>query len=289
MSINAVLAPLLTLLVLVTALALLVGGTRGPSKLFRFIFAPGIGCIGRIIQAVITLVILGLVFVYGVSHVLAPGSIKIPFVTVIEKPKPDPHIAWHFDYPVGTADTNGRINGSGWRVSQDFLDVLNAYNTKNPNHLGEDWVCAGCAGKPVNAIAGGFVIASGANKSYGHLVIIRHPLPQGSEPPYVVSFYGHLASRGLPTVSEIKWIEKGTIVGYVGMKGENGTDKQGNPWAQHLHFELREDSSRTGKPDTDPNYGYNTNHTGFLDPTNTTSTGNTPGGGWIDQHRDFSP
>ena len=73
MSSDAVLKPLLTLVIIIIGLAFIVGGKLGPSKLFRFMFAPGISCVGKIIQAVVVLVILGLVIGYGVSRVLAPG------------------------------------------------------------------------------------------------------------------------------------------------------------------------------------------------------------------------
>lgn len=287
---NALASAVVMAAILLISFGFIFGGRKGPARLLQAVFAPGTCCLQAALRAIVGGVVLIVVFAIMVSHVLAPGSIKLPFLPAPEKPKPDPHIAWHFDYPVGSANADGRFDGGGWRVSQDFLDRLNAYKPDQPYHLGEDWTCAGCAEKPVRAIAGGFVIVSGANKSYGHLVMIRHPLPGGSELSYVVSLYGHMSARELPPAPQSGrefWVERGAIIGYVGKKGENGSDKSGNPWAEHLHFELRADSNQTGKPDSDPNIGYNSDHRGFLNPTNATSRGNEPGDGWIDAHRDI--
>jgi len=69
---------LLVIVVIIAGLSFLIGGRRGTSKLFRFLFAPGIGCIGRIIQGVVVLAIVGLVLSYGVSRVFAPDRVVIP-------------------------------------------------------------------------------------------------------------------------------------------------------------------------------------------------------------------
>lgn len=204
---------------------------------------------------------------------------------------PDLHIARRFDYPVGEMDAQGRRSGKGWYVSQDFADTVNPLNAQlSGQHLGEDWLKTGgsFAGEPVRAIASGEVIRSEKNYSLGYVVMIRHTLPTGQDIPYVVAIYGHLSGSDSPSVGA--WVQRGDIVGRIARKGENGFSKGGNPWPEHLHFELRADKSRTGVADDTifigGRIGYSTNQKGFLNPTDATSKGNAPGGGWIDAHRD---
>ena len=146
---------------------------------------------------------------------------------------------------------------------------------------------------PVFAIADGEVVFAGANYSYGHAVLIRHRLPAGSDYPYVVSLYGHLGVTDLLTAPAGATLKRGQMIGRVGQPGENGKSKAGKDWPAHLHFELREDSSKTGFPDDDLSgggwWGYHSPPTGFLNPTDRRVGGEAPGSGWIDRHRGGNP
>lgn len=83
---SGLLGAIMMLIIIVVAFAFMFGGRKGPSRLFRFLFAPSIGCVGKIIQAVVTIVILGLVFVYAVPHAFAPGWLKLPSLPAITPP-----------------------------------------------------------------------------------------------------------------------------------------------------------------------------------------------------------
>jgi len=270
----------------------MIGGTRGPGRLLRLLFSPVLGLAGCLVKTGITIIIILLVLAYSIQHVMAPIGRSLPKWDSLPLPLPTRQagpVAHSFDYPVGRAGADGHISGDGWRVSQDFQDVINAYSqTLSGQHLGEDWTAPGCAGQPVYAIADGLVIRSEKNKSYGHLVMIRHPLPRGGDFSCVVSFYGHLGSQHLPPPPDgdnFHEVRRGDIIGYVGRQGENGVDHSGKSWASHLHFELRADSDHTGHVDDYINKGYSTERRGYLNPSDATSKGNEPGGGWIDRHR----
>ena len=84
----------IALLIVLCAIVLIVGGRLGLTKVLRFLFAPVFGCAGRIVQTVVALVIVVLVLGYGISHVRAPGSWKLPEIPralplPVLKPQPD--------------------------------------------------------------------------------------------------------------------------------------------------------------------------------------------------------
>lgn len=176
-------------------------------------------------------------------------------------------------------------------MSQDFADTRHPLKASlSGQHLGEDWLLdrdrragGSFAGQEVCSIAFGQVIVSGKNRSYGHVVMIRHPLPPGQS--YVVSLYGHLGPADLPAVGQ--FVERGKVIGRIGASGQNGVSIDGKSWPEHLHFELRGDQSSTGRPDEKIDVagriGYSTDRHGFLNPTDATSPGGAPGGGWIDR------
>jgi murein DD-endopeptidase MepM/ murein hydrolase activator NlpD len=282
----------LVLLILFVALAMIVGGRRGVQWLLGMLFAPGSCCLGSLARAalgILVIILIGYFVLHNLFHREQPPT------TIEHPPAPDPHIAWKFDYPVGDPDTEGRRSGAGWFVSQDFADTANPLRDDlSGQHLGEDWLRdrnkrlnGSFAGEPVCSIANGQVIVAGANKSYGHVVMIRHSLPARSDLPYVVSLYGHISGEDLPAPGQ--WVSRGKVIGHIARRGENGVSITGEIWPEHLHFELRADSSRTGFPDDSVavhgRIGYSTDQDGFLSPTDATSPGNNPGGGWIDAHR----
>jgi murein DD-endopeptidase MepM/ murein hydrolase activator NlpD len=292
------------LLLIAIAFAFMLGGTKGPGKLLGCLFAPFASC-GQKLASTLGGALVAMLLLYaGWQYLLAhfgssrppsrpqpPAAKSQPPVVSTPQPKPkpvpapDPRIAQGFDYPVGAPDENGRRRGDGWYVSQDFEDARNAYsNALSGQHLGEDWLKRGgnFAGEGVYAIANGEVIKAGANKSYGHVVLIRHDLPPGSDPAYVVSLYGHLGSSDVIAAGSV--VQRGQMIGRIGAKGDNGVAKgTGASWPPHLHFELRRATSGYAADTID--YGYSKQHPAFLNPTDATSSGNTPGGGWIDAHR----
>lgn len=277
----------LTLFLILLAFTLIFGGRKGAAGLIGAVFSGVGGCLKPLVGCFVVMLV-GLVLVNaGMNRVKSifrhqpsnPPSVPSPSPPVEDKtPR-------HFDYPVGDPDNEGRREGKGWYVSQDFADVCNAYREKlSGQHLGEDRLKKSkpFAGEAVYAIGNGTILAARADKSYGHYVIIKHPLPEGSDPPYVMSFYGHLASNDV--VAEGEEVDLGERIGRIGEKGDNGIAKNtGNPWAVHLHFEMRRPTREHA--DDWRGYGYSPQHSEFLNPTDATSDCNEPGGGWIDGHR----
>ncbi len=164
--------------------------------------------------------------------------------------------AYEFGYPIqGQIDSDGPQATGFWSVAQDFQDCVNpATPSLRGQHLGEDWNF-GLAedsrepDQPIIAVANGTVIYSKPNYSYGNVVMIRHDLPAGQDFPYVISFYGHLGPRNLVperdvVTKERTVVTKGAVIGMPGRQGENGFQKNGEPWPVHLHFELRSPSQR---------------------------------------------
>jgi murein DD-endopeptidase MepM/ murein hydrolase activator NlpD len=66
---------------------------------------------------------------------------------------------------------------------------------------------------------------------YGHVVILRHHLPQG----ILHSLYGHLSADSLKGLEEGKRIPAGKVFARLGTAAENGG------WPPHLHFQLIRD------------------------------------------------
>lgn len=222
------------------------------------------------------------------APVVAPADPAPSPTTPEAEPSPPANVS--FDYPVGEADAEGRRSGGGWVVTQDFEDVVEAVTPALAGqHLGEDWARSSrrSGGQPVYAIADGVVLLARVDRSYGHVVICKHPLAAGADPPYVVAMYGHLATEGL--VAELgpdgqpRRVTRGEQLGKVGAKGDNGVDKHGQPWPEHLHFELRRPG--LGDDPTVVDYGYRTPHPAHLNPTSATSRRNEPRVGFIDEHR----
>lgn len=289
----------LILLVVLTAFAVMFGGRRGLQKLFGCLLAPFSGCARVIVGGIallLVLAVLGQILLHSLTSPRrpdpTPARTQTTTTPTTQTSEPAPLEARRFDYPVGEPNGDGRRKGDGWYVSQDFADTVNPYSQKLAGqHLGEDWLRrrGATAGQTVYAIADGKVLVAAPNKSYGHLVMIKHPLPAGSQPPYVISLYGHLSDACL--VAQGTEVKRGDPLGQLGERGDNGMPKgstSGDPlnkrsWPPHLHFELRRPV--TSHADDWPAYGYSPDQDGFLNPTDTTSDGNVSGGGWIDAHR----
>ena len=109
---DAAIKSFFTIAIIVVGLSFIVGGRRGPSKLFRFLLAPGISCVGKIIQAVVVLVILGLVLGYGVSRVFAPGTFRIPGIPLPQPPAASQRSSVALDVPFNKQElpTSGMKN-----------------------------------------------------------------------------------------------------------------------------------------------------------------------------------
>ncbi len=131
-------------------------------------------------------------------------------------------IADGFDFPVGDPD------GNGWGVTG--YRYLQWSNVSNSWHPGEDWNIPGAGnydqGEPVYAIAHGQVVFSGWNTALGHVVLIKHRLPDNT---FVWSQYAHLDRRD---VKQGDIVQRRQQIGTVG-RGPN------NRFAAHLHFEIR--------------------------------------------------
>ena len=264
---DGLIGPLLTLLIMLIGLSFIVFGSKGPSRLFGVLLAP-FGCLFKVAFGIAILGVLGLIFIPGLRE--AVSRIEVPVVDTPEKPLPI-----LFDYPVGSANTKGRRTGKGWQVTQDFRDQGPEAVSSGPakqigRHLGEDWAPVGqnAAGEAVYAISDGEVVFAGPNRSFGHVVIIRHPLEKNAQWSAVYSLYGHLATSGLCDLGNVS---RGQKIGFIGARGDNGSDKNGRPFDSHLHFEVRSGSYPSA---LDPGFGYGDSAFGFLDPTQRTSTGN---------------
>lgn len=291
---DSITAPIALLMIVGIAFLVMLGLWRAVMGWLKVTLA---GCAATALGCAFMLM-LGLGGISGLLRGCMPGTDGTPSGTTTTIPTAEtssptttsspPYVADHFDYPLGEPDADGRRRGKGWVVTQDFADTVNPLDDDHSGqHLGEDWGRGGAAGQPVYAIADGEVLKATPNWSYGHFVVIKHTLPEGSTPAYVTSFYGHLATAGLTTE---KWVHRGDVIGYVGESGDNGRPKDQNPvdevvpepWPVHLHFEVRQPDK--GLADDAPSVGYSLDQAAFLNPTDATSTGNTPGGGWIDAH-----
>ncbi len=110
-----------------------------------------------------------------------------------------------------------------WPVEGRLVDVFDESEAKR--HMGID--ISSPMGTPIKASNAGRVIYSGdAIKGYGNLIILRH-----SEE--YVTIYAH---NQVNLVEEGEWVEKGQVIGRVGMSGRAS--------GPHLHFEIR----RNNKP-----------------------------------------
>lgn len=166
-------------------------------------------------------------------------------------------VAYSFDFPLGARN---------WWVGYDIKNpsltgTSGCYNQPMSNiwHAGEDWGVA--ANTQVKAVADGTVVFADPNYSYpGHVVIIKHTLPDGS---IVYSMYGHLGSMYVSTASTNNTVVKGQSIGTVLNQGSNS----------HLHWEMRtfEDGSticsRSGKPGPGYTYPDRPGTKGYLNPS----------------------
>lgn len=292
---NGIVGQLLVIIIALMGLSVILGGAKGPSFLVGLVLRPLFGGIWLIIKVAVLLCLLFALYRYAEPWI-AEHTKNNP---VGSEPAHGPVksiVAAAFDYPVGDEPAGGRRSGQGWVVTQNFQDEVH-FPDGAPHlrgtHLGEDWAHASglgaSAGRPVYSIADGEVVFSGPNYSYGHAVVIRHNLPDGSEYPYLISMYGHLGATALVSNAEGTLVKRGEAIGMVGWPGENGKSKTGKDWPAHLHFELRENSHRSGFSDDDLSsggrWGYHAAPDGFLDPTAQGSGGRYSNTAWIDDHR----
>jgi murein DD-endopeptidase MepM/ murein hydrolase activator NlpD len=277
------LGPLLVLLIMLIGLSIIVFGPKGPSKLFGFLLAP-FGCLLKLGFGLLVLWVLGMILVQSMPDVrlrfpdvpqLFSNLTKNFWSRIKQISPPVEPLPVYFDYPVGSANHEGRRTGKGWAVTQDFRDrgpeaVPSGPAKQIGRHLGEDWAPVGrsAAGEPVYAISDGEVVVVASNRSFGHVVIIRHTPSQSAPWSTVYSLYGHLATSGL---CDLGTISRGQTIGFIGARGDNGVDKNGQPFAPHLHFEIRNENHPSA---LDPGFGYADSALGFLDPTRRTSRGN---------------
>lgn len=136
---------------------------------------------------------------------------------------------------------------SEFPVTQKYAAYGEVYAGKY--HTGVD---GGYNGRPVMAAASGTVKFSRDNQGkWGNVVVVEH---NSDSTGVIHSQYAHLSKR---TVAEGSWVNRGTVVGYVG--GSGG-------WAPHLHFEIKKPNSGNGTI-LGPGYVVNQPNTyGFKDP-----------------------
>ncbi len=114
-------------------------------------------------------------------------------------------------------------------TSPAFEKIGNSGRENRTIHLGIDfWLPKKT---PVHALFNGEVVVSynnAGNKLYGGLLILKHQI-EGLE---FYTLYGHLSIESVSNKIVGDTIKKGSCIGYLGNKKENGN------WAPHLHFQI---------------------------------------------------
>jgi 4-aminobutyrate aminotransferase-like enzyme/Ser/Thr protein kinase RdoA (MazF antagonist) len=114
-------------------------------------------------------------------------------------------------------------------TSTEFDKIGNSGRESRTLHLGIDfWLPQKT---PVYALFDGEVVVSynnAGNKLYGGLIILKHQAEDFS----FYTLYGHLSIDSVLTKKIGDQITKGTCIGYLGRKEENGN------WVPHLHFQV---------------------------------------------------
>jgi 4-aminobutyrate aminotransferase-like enzyme/Ser/Thr protein kinase RdoA (MazF antagonist) len=114
-------------------------------------------------------------------------------------------------------------------TSTDFDTIGNNGRESRTIHLGVDfWLPAQT---PVYSLFNGEVVVSynnAGNKLYGGLLILKHTV-QDLE---FYTLYGHLSIESVSNKKVGDKIEKGSCIGYLGNRKENGN------WVPHLHFQV---------------------------------------------------
>ena len=282
-----IISPLFLLLIVALGLVLIVFGENS-KNVIKYLFAPVFWIFGSLLRLAI------LAAVVFVGFQMIPESVFDGIDFGIPPVPPDTQQT--YAYPVGDESSGNLRRGQHWRVSQDFADTDNpATAGLSGQHLGEDWVPANreAVGEPVYAIADGTVIRNERNDSYGFVVMTQHESTSTSRPT-VTALYGHI----IPSESLGTTVDQGEQIGVIASSTWNGcnrgctftapgctprpgsgrTPSECRGWDEHLHFELRDTTARESV-----GFGYSTNQTGFLNPTNTGSTTENNGGGWIDR------
>mmetsp|Transcript_48272 Transcript_48272/g.58434 ORF Transcript_48272/g.58434 Transcript_48272/m.58434 type:complete len:425 (+) Transcript_48272:209-1483(+) len=114
-------------------------------------------------------------------------------------------------------------------------NIIDSYNTTtSPRtvHMGIDIYAP--AGNKVYAFTDGTIHAAGYNPAkgdYGHVIVLEHAV--GSPPTKLWALYGHLGKRGISKKIKGQKIRRGSVLGFVGNKEENGGWE--NP---HVHFQI---------------------------------------------------
>lgn len=106
---------------------------------------------------------------------------------------------------------------TGW-ISSPFGERIDPITGKRELHKGIDF--AGQAGSPIRAVAGGVVVSSGDQGSYGNLVEIQH------DDGYITR-YAHTQKNLVQAGNRVK---KGDLIALMGSTGRST--------GYHLHFEV---------------------------------------------------
>lgn len=105
------------------------------------------------------------------------------------------------------------LNHEDMRITTDFHDP------KRPSHSGIDFG-NNSDGKPIYAVANGYVIYSNISGGYGNTIVIKHN--DGTS-----TLYAHMKNISNYKVGD--YVKQNSIIGYVG--------NTGNSRGSHLHFE----------------------------------------------------
>lgn len=115
---------------------------------------------------------------------------------------------------------------SGWTITSGFIYRINPISYERELHGALDIAGTGY-GSPVYAANNGVIVGKSSNEMSGNYIYINHNNGYATE-------YCHLS--GYANISVGQTVEKGQIIGYIGMTG----------WATgpHLHFAVWKNSSR---------------------------------------------
>jgi murein DD-endopeptidase MepM/ murein hydrolase activator NlpD len=137
--------------------------------------------------------------------------------------------SWHLPYK-GSANVSQGYNGACWNVpGKPATHVGSMYYAVDFHNNGA------AAGQPVYAPAAGYVLYAawdgGANWGFGRQVIVEAGSTNQPSPNQNNRYLYRVAHMNSISVTGGWWVERGTILGYVGTTG--------NSTGAHIHFEVK--------------------------------------------------
>ena len=162
---------------------------------------------------------------------------------IIDMGVPDNMAVTEEEKAVTPAGTNG-IRPVNWKINSRYSkNRIHPIYKKNRPHSGWDQDIP--AGKPIIAVADGYIKYAGLASDYGNAIYINHGSINGAR---VESEYGHLRKIFVKTG---QFVQQGEIIGLSGgVPGEYGA---GSSSGAHLHTTIREYYNNGGKSHVPPN------------------------------------